>query len=227
MVADRHSEAEDAALLSDPDEIARREAENGLRQFTLALDIIRTHVKDAERPFKLRAGPILQLHQAALNGLHQLAGTFRNTAVKIHGSLHQPPEPAFVADEVQSLCEYVNVNWDKSAVHLAAYVLWKMNWIHPFADGNGRTARAVSYVVMSIKLDSLLPGTPTIPEQIAADKEPYYKALEEADKAWAENRVDVSALESLLGNMLAKQLLNAAKQAAGENPGSSRAQILH
>ncbi len=226
MVADRHSEAEDATLLSDPDAIARREAENGLRQFTLALDIIRMHVKDAERPFKLRAGPILQLHQVALAGLHRLAGTFRNTPVKIHGSLHQPPEAAFVADEIQSLCEYVNGNWDKSAVHLAAYVLWKMNWIHPFADGNGRTARAVSYVVLSIKLDSLLPGTPTIPEQIAVDKDPYYKALEAADKAWAENKVDVSALEGLLGDMLAKQLLNAAKEAAGENP-SSDARILH
>lgn len=158
MAADRHSEAEDAALLSDPDEIARREAENGLRQFTLVLDIIRSHVKDAERPFKLRAGPIMQLHQAALDGLHRLAGTFRNTPVKIHGSLHQPPEPAFVADEVQALCEYINENWAKSAGHLAAYVLWKMNWIHPFADGNGRTARAVSYVVLSIKLDSLQRG---------------------------------------------------------------------
>jgi hypothetical protein len=97
VAADRHSEAEDAALLSDPDAIARREAENGLRQFTLASDIIRTHVKDSERSFKLRAGPILQLHQAALDGLHRLAGTFRNTAVKIHGvsinrlSLHSSP----------------------------------------------------------------------------------------------------------------------------------------
>jgi Fic family protein len=218
VAPDRHSEAEDAALLSDPDEIARREAENGLRQFTLALDIIRAHVKDTERPFKLRAGPILQLHKVALDGLHRLAGTFRNTAVKIHGSVHQPPEPVHVADEVQDLCEYVNKNWNKNAVHLAAYVLWKMNWIHPFADGNGRTARAVSYVVLSIKLDSLLPGTPTIPEQIAAYKDPYYKALEEADKAWAGNEIDVSALETLLGDMLAKQLLNAAKEAAGENP---------
>ena len=147
--------------------------------------------------------------------------------MKIHGSLHQPPEPAFVADEVQAMCEYINENWSMSAVHLAAYVLWKMNWIHPFADGNGRTARAVSYVVLSVKLDSLLPGTPTIPEQIAADKDPYYKALEEADKAWTETKVDVSALETLLSNMLAKQLLNAAKQAAGENPASSEAQILH
>lgn len=165
-------QAEDAQLLTDPDEIARREAENGLRQFNLAIEIIATYVRDRERPFKLRAGPILQLHKAALDGLHRLAGTFRNTPVKIGGSLHQPPEAAFVSDEVQSMCEYVNDNWStKSAVHLAAYVLWKMNWIHPFADGNGRTARAISYVVLSIKLDSLLPGTPTIPEQIAADKQ--------------------------------------------------------
>ncbi len=227
MAADRHSEAEDAALLSDPEEIARREAENGLRQFTLALDIIRAHVKDAERSFKLRAGPILQWHPVALDGLHRLAGTDRNTPVKIHGSLHQPPEPAFVADEVQAMCEYINDNWTKSADHLAAYVLWKMNWIHPFADGNGRTARAVSYVIMSIKLDGLLPGTPTIPEQIAANKDPYYKALEEADKAWTENTIDVSALESLLGDMLAKQLLNAAKEAAGENQGTEQVSTFH
>jgi Fic family protein len=225
VAADRHSEAEDAALLSDPDEIARREAESGLRQFTLALDIIRTHVKEAERPFKLRAGPIMQLHQAALDGLHRLAGTFRNTPVKIRGSLHQPPEPAFVADEVQALCEYIN--WHKSAVHLAAYVLWKMNWIHPFADGNGRTARAVSYVVLSIKLDSLLPGTPTIPEQIASNKDPYYNALEEADKAWASQKIDVSALEGLLGDMLAQQLLNAAKEAADEDVASKGVPTLH
>jgi Fic family protein len=216
VAAVRHSEAEDAALLSDPDEIARREAENGLRQFTLALDIIRTFVRNPERPFKLRAGPILQLHHTALDGLHRLAGTYRNTPVKIGGSKHQPPEAAFVADEVQSLCEYINENWNKSAAHLAAYVLWKMNWIHPFADGNGRTARAVSYVVLSIKLDSLLPGTPTIPEQIAANKDPYYDALEAADTAWAGGKIDVSALESLISDMLARQLLNAAKEAAGE-----------
>lgn len=215
MSSDRHSEAEDVPLISDPDQVARKEAENGLRQFALALDIIRSSVKEPERPFKLRVGPILQLHQAALEGVHRLAGTFRNSQVKIYGSSHRPPEAAFVADEMQSLCEYVNENWSKSAVHLASYVLWKMNWIHPFADGNGRTARAVSYIVLSVKLDSLLPGTPTIPEQIAANKRPYYEALEQADKAWALNNVDVSILEELIGNMLANQLLNAARESDG------------
>jgi Fic family protein len=99
-----------------------------------------------------------------------------------------------------------------------------MNWIHPFADGNGRTARAVSYVVLSTKLDSLLPGTPTIPEQIAIDKQPYYKGLELADAAWAATQqVDVSGLESILNNMLAAQLLSATKEAAGESIGASPA----
>ncbi len=176
MSDDRHSIAETVLLLTDPDEIARREAENGLRQFDLALEIIRSFVKDPDRPFKLRSSIILKLHRAALDGIHPLAGTWRNTAVTIGGSGHQPPEAAFVSEEIEHLCDYVNDNWGLSAVHLAAYVLWKLNWIHPFADGNGRTARAVSYVVFSVKLDSLLPGSPTIPEQIAGDKKPYYKA---------------------------------------------------
>lgn len=229
MADDRHSHAEDAQLLSDPDEIARREAENGLRQFNLALEMIRASVKDKDRPFKLRAGLILQLHKAALDGLHRLAGTFRNTPVKIGGSKHQPPHESQVADEVQMMCEYVNENWNsKTAVHLAGYVLWKMNWIHPFADGNGRTARTVSYVVMSIKLDSLLPGTPTIPEQIATDKQPYYEGLEFADKAWdAWQQVDVSSLEGMLNKMLAAQLLSATKEAAGEKSSTTAPIRLH
>jgi Fic family protein len=214
---DRHSVAETAHLLTDPDEIARREAENGIRQFDLALEMVRTHVKDHERPFRLRSSLILKLHSAALDGLHPLAGTWRNTPVTIHGSKHQPPEAAFVSEEMEHLCDYVNDNWKSaSAVHLAAYVLWKLNWIHPFADGNGRTARAVSYVVMSIKLDSLLPGSPTIPEQIAGNKRPYYDALEAADQHLTSEKIDVSDLEKMIGGMLSKQLLSAALEASGE-----------
>ena len=226
MTEDRHSVAETPLLLSDPDEIARREAENGIRQFDLALEIIRSFVKDHERKFKLRSSTILQLHQAALDGLHALAGTWRNTTVKIGGSGHKPPEAAFVSEEIEHLCDYINENWSASAVHLAAYVLWKLNWIHPFADGNGRTARAIAYVVLSIKLDSVLPGAPTIPEQISANKKPYYDALEAADKHLAGGVVDVSELEKMLDAMLSTQLLSAAREASGEIEKPDR-QILH
>lgn len=218
MADDRHSVAETAALLKDPNEIALREAENGIRQFDLAVQMIRSFVKDKERPFRLRANLILQLHQAALDGIHPLAGMWRNTKVSIGKSKHVPPEAAFVSDEIQDMCEYVNSHWAMNADHLGAYVLWKLNWIRPFADGNGRTARTMSYVVMSAKVDSLLPGAPTIPEQISANKAPYYAALEKADEHYREGKIDVSELENMLNAMLAKQLLSAAKQASGEVP---------
>jgi Fic family protein len=214
-VAERHTSTEQVELVADPDERARREAENGIRQAELALEIIRSFVHDKERPFRLRQGILMQLHAKALEGIHLLAGTFRNGPAKIQGSSHDPT-PAFrVADDVADLCDYVNGNWsEKSALHLCAYVLWRLNWIHPYADGNGRTARAVSYVVLSVKLNSILPGTLTIPDQIAQDKTPYYDALEAADAAWKQTGVvDVSALEAMLGAMLAKQLLQAVKEA--------------
>ena len=228
MSADRHSIAETAPVLTDADEIARREAENGIRQFDLALEIIRAHVKDDERPFRLRSSIILRLHKAALDGLHPLAGTWRNTPVKIGGSGHQPPDEAFVSEEMELMCDYVNDHWaDMSALHLCAYVLWKLNWIHPFSDGNGRTARAAAYVVLSAKLDSLLPGAPTIPEQIAGDKNPYYKALEAADNALKAGKIDVSELEKMLESMLAKQLLSAAKEASGDASNSHTSAVFH
>jgi Fic family protein len=227
LVQDRHSVAETAPLLDDPKEIARREAENGILQFDLALDIIRSFIKEPERPFRLRSSMILNLHRVALAGLHALAGTWRNTPVKIHGSVHQPPEAPFVSEEIEHRCDYVNDNWSSSnAVHLAAYVLWKLNWIHPFADGNGRTARAVAYVVLSVKLDSLLPGAPTIPEQIAGNKQPYYDALEAADKQLVAGKIDVSELEKMLAGMISTQLLSAAKEASGEI-NKPDGQILH
>jgi hypothetical protein len=56
----------------------------------------------------------------------------------------------------------------------------------------------------------------TIPDQIATDKQPYYKALEAADRAWVNEKVDVSELEAVIEAMLSQQLINAVKQASGE-----------
>lgn len=220
MSEGRHTSTEQVDLISDPEEKARREAENGIRQTELALEMIRAFVKEKEQPFRLRQGFLMQLHSVALEGIHMFAGTYRNGIATIHGSKHDPI-PAFrVADEVADMCEYVNQRWaDKSAIHLAAYVLWKLNWIHPFADGNGRTARAISYVVLSIRSNSLYPGTNSIPDQISTDKKPYYDALEQADEVWkSTGQVDVSALEKMLSQMLATQLLQGLKEAETVQP---------
>jgi Fic family protein len=212
---DRHSEAEAVELITDPHLKAQREAENGVRQFKHAIELIgQAIVPDAPR-FRLKQSTILQLHEKALEGIHPLAGTYRNSPVQISKSDHQPPRHSDVPDLVADMCDYVNEHWEEqNAVHLAAYLLWRINWIHPFADGNGRTARVVSYLVMSIKLHSILPGAPAMPDLLASDKDPYYTALEEADKSWSFGRLALSGMESLLEGLLAAQLLSATNEAS-------------
>lgn len=94
-------------------------------------------------------------------------------------------------------------------------------------ESPGSRFRFVRTKLLSIKLDGLLPGAPTIPEQIAGNKRPDYDALEAVDQRLAsEGKVDVSALEQMLDAMLSTQLVSAAKEAAAEitKPGN---QVLH
>ena len=105
---------------------------------------------------------------------------------------------------------------DKTALHLAAYTMWRLNWIHPFSDGNGRTSRICSYVVLCVKLGYVLPGAKTIPDQIVANRKPYFDALEAADRSWKNNTVDVSEMEHLLERLLATQLTSVFDQATGK-----------
>lgn len=115
------------------------------------------------------------------------------------------------------MCDYVNNHFHTmTAFHLAAYVMWRLNWIHPFADGNGRTSRIVSYIVLCVKLKVLLPGTPTIPQQIEANRKMYFEALEAADEALrATGEADISVMEKALEGMLARQLLSVIEKAGG------------
>jgi Fic family protein len=160
--------------------------------------------------FKLRLSAIMELNRLAVDGLVDTPGAWRQTGMQIVGSSHEPPEPLKVPKHIEDMCDYVNDNWQKSPVHLAAYLMWRVNWIHPFSDGNGRTSRVVSYLVLCVRLRQRLPGITTIPDRIANNKKPYYDALEKADDGWNKERLDVSAMEELLSNLLLEQIRDAA-----------------
>lgn len=219
---DRHSEALEAELISDPDEKARQEARNGLRQFDSAIEQIEYWLQP-ERPFKLRPSAIISLNRLALEGLSGLAGSFRPAGIAIKGSKHTPPPAHLVPELVEDLCDYVNANWSRSPIHLASYILWRLNWIHAFVDGNGRTSRVTSFVVLCVRLGYRVPGSPTIPELISRDKKPYYGALELADAIYEkEKKIDVTAMEELVNSLLAIQLASVIKDARAERPSDKR-----
>lgn len=213
---DRDSKAAEPSLITDPEAKALRESENAVAQFDRVLDLIDEVVRD-NRPFRLRNSTIFDLHRLALEGLSSHAGTYRPAGVEIGASKHVPPDAHLVPSLVDDMCDYVMDNFaDKPALHLCAYVMWRLNWIHPFTDGNGRTSRALAYFVLCAKIGYRLPGLETIPEQIAADKNPYYDALEAADLHWKDDRLDLGDLETLLDTCLARQLVSAYEDA--QNP---------
>lgn len=216
-MVDRETRSKAAHVIEDADERAALEAENALLQFDEVLDLIDLAVRDG-RPFRLKPSTILGLHRTAMQGVHPQAGTFRNAPVEIGGSKHNPPHESLVASKVEDLCEWVTRIWnEKSAIELCAYIMWRLNWIHPFADGNGRTTRAVAYLVLCVRSGARLPGFPTIPEQIASDKEPYCNALEALDEAAEDENTDIAPMMSRLEHYLQQQLqavLDAATQAS-------------
>ena len=115
---DRHSRAFEADLITDPDERAKAEARNGLRQYDTVIEMV-DYWLQPERPFKLRISAILHLHRIALEGISSYAGNFRPAGIKIGGSKHEPVGASLVPEKVEELCDYVNENWERqSPIHL-------------------------------------------------------------------------------------------------------------
>jgi Fic family protein len=140
---------------------------------------------------------------------------FSDGPVFLDGAIHQPPLYEEVLELVDEMCRYVNGNWKATPVHLSSYLMWRMNWIHPFYGGNGRTARAISYLILCARLGFVLPGTKTIPDLIREEPTPYYEALRSADAAWSQGKMDLSAMETLISSLLAAQLVQIHEQATG------------
>jgi Fic family protein len=157
---------------------------------------------------QLRLTPelIKDLHHFAIHDIYPCAGRFREWPIKIDGSSFRPPESRFVEGLVQEMCERANGS-DRDPIETAAFLLWKLNWIHPFGGGNGRTSRAVAHLALCVRLGLVLPGNPTITEYIDANRKRYEDALRDADRAWLSgNTIDVRMMTGLINDMLEEEL---------------------
>jgi Fic family protein len=204
----RHSIASEPGLAETDQQRAALEAKNGLAQFDLGMEMVEDALAKG-RAFRFRPSMVLALHRKALDGLSSRAGNWRPADVRIENSPHEPVGAHRVPELIEDMCDYLNDGMETlSPIHLSAYAMWRLNWIHPFTDGNGRTSRIFSYVVLCVALRAILTGTNTIPDQIVDNRTPYFEALESADRGWIDGRIDVAMMEALLDGMLAKQLLD-------------------
>ena len=137
----RESRAAEPELITDPQLKAEAEAANGLRQYDYAVKSVYEALE--RQPFKLRVSRILSFQREALQGISAFAGLTRPADIEIRGSKHEPPGAHLAQEVLEELCDYVNEHWDAPAIDLAAYVMWRLNWVHPFVDGNGHVANPI------------------------------------------------------------------------------------
>jgi Fic family protein len=126
-----------------------------------AIEYVKELVSKKER---ITQSLVLSIHNLILRGVDaKYAGVYRDVQVMIKGSKHFPPSPF----KVRELMDDFFVWFDKhqSTLHpvlLAAETHERLVTIHPFVDGNGRTARLLmnlillqhGYVIANIKGDA-------------------------------------------------------------------------
>lgn len=162
-----------------------------------------------QRP-KVSLAFLKELNFYAVHHLSPHPGEFRHLIkynVAINGSQHKPPAygevEAWMADFLVNLHKLYD---NSTPLKLAAYALWRLNWIHPFAQGNGRSSRALCYFLICQKYDMWFPGTP-MHELIRQNRDEYCDLLSAADKTIdASNIADLGAIEAFLERLMAEQI---------------------
>ena len=168
-----------------------------------ALDFIHTLI--AQKPAGLRARDILTIHELILKGIDDAnAGHYRTVPVRISGSPVIMPNPRKVPELMDEFETWLIGGHSQHPVAFAAEAHYRLVTIHPFVDGNGRTAR----LLMNLLL--MMEGYP--PAIIRKrDRLAYIKALEQAQLGGS--KVDY---ETLIAKAVDRSLTIYLKAAKGE-----------
>lgn len=160
---------EDDAIIPDKSLREHLEARDHAIVWDYATDVLQNQPEISE-------ADILSLHRRVLYSTNNTeAGFLRRTGVRVAGSQTIFPNPLKVPDLVAALVE--SINHLPAALHPivhAAHVHLDFVKIHPFVDGNGRTARLLMNVLLR---RAGFPAVPIYPK----DRREYLTAIEQAD----------------------------------------------
>lgn len=148
-----------------------------------AFEFIKTSAKNN---IKIDENYILQIHKIILSGIDDTnAGFYRSVRVRISGSQTILPNPLKVPDLMKDFSEWL-VKKDNDMLMKAIEAHYRLVTIHPFIDGNGRTARLllnsmllengyVPIIIRTIDRRRYLSALETY--QTKENSEPYYKFM--------------------------------------------------
>lgn len=131
---------------------------------------------------------IRELHRIVVSGLSRegdpTPGAYRLGEVSIGRSSHRPPWPADVPDHMTSLFDFIGQTVEPQKQLLqTAIAHHRFLWIHPFGNGNGRTARLLTYAMLVKQgYTSAADYRAVNPTAVfGSDRQGYYDNLEAAD----------------------------------------------
>lgn len=103
-----------------------------------AIELVENLISDN---YILKETDILNIHELVLQKIEKdFAGRFRTSGVRISGANFVPPNALKIDEFITELTEWTN-NSEMNIVLKSAIFHHRFVWIHPFFDGNGRTAR--------------------------------------------------------------------------------------
>ena len=128
----------------------------------------------ASNEYVLNKLDILSIHHLVLQKIEKdFAGKYRTSGVRISGANFVPPNALKVDEFVGELIDFVNDS-EVDILIRSAIFHHRFVWIHPFFDGNGRTARLLLNLIL---MKSGFP--PAI--ILKNDRKKYYDALNQAN----------------------------------------------
>lgn len=116
-----------------------------------ALDFIK-NLADVKKSHQfITEEEILGIHKIILTGINDYAaGRYRNIEVFIRGVDVEFPGPQKVPRLMENFIQWLEGEQSKHPVKVAADAHFKLVSIHPFIDGNGRTARLLMNLILII-----------------------------------------------------------------------------
>lgn len=171
-----------------------------------AMERLEVWVKDKG---DVKESDILELHKITMKGISDFwAGKYKTMPNRVLGSKVRRTPPYMVKEEMKSLVKFINRNPEGlHPVELAAVAHQIFAKIHPFLDGNGRTARLLSNLLLMMR------GYP--PNTILnRERKRYFETIERAHLGNKESFISFFArsLERVLD-----LYLNALKPATRDN----------